>query len=74
MPLWRHHAQTVRDGALGHKIDYVAQVYDILNLNKHQNHTIRSKIMAILLKVLIMPIVRAVLRRVCACSLLSRLV
>ena len=47
--LWRRHTQTVRESSSRFKIDYVAQVKDILNPEVYQNHIISSKIMAIFL-------------------------
>ena len=46
----------VEDGAVSHKIDYVAIFWDILNLEGHQNCTSGSKVMAILLNGLMLPI------------------
>ena len=37
--LRHHHAQTVRNGDFSHKIDYVAQVSDILKFKGHPNCT-----------------------------------
>ena len=40
----RRHAQTVRDGASSHKIDYVKHATDILYLKGYQNDIIGSKV------------------------------
>ena len=37
MAVQRRHAQTVRDGASSHKLDYVTQTEDILNIKGHQH-------------------------------------
>ena len=71
----RHcHALTVADGAFSHKIDYFTNFMDILNPEGHPNCITGSKVTAILLNVLILPIGGASSGRVCACSLRSRLV
>ena len=54
--LRRRHALTVVDGAFSHKIDYVTIFKEILNPKGHPNRIIGSKVMAILLNVLILPI------------------
>ena len=59
----------VEDGAFSHKIDYVAIFLEILNLEG-----IGSRVTAILLNGWTLPIGEAASRRVCACSLRSRLV
>ena len=46
-------------------IQYVTQVRDILHFKGHQNHIIGSKITAILLKGLILPIGEVISGRVC---------
>ena len=46
----------VGDGAFSHKIDYIAQVLDILNLKGHQNRITGSKVEVFLLIGLILPI------------------
>ena len=40
LALRRRHCQTACDGASSHKVDYVTQVYEILNLNKNQSSII----------------------------------
>ena len=72
--LRRRHALTVADGAFSHKIDYVTIFMEILNLEGHPNCITSSKITAILLNGLILPIGGASSGRVWACSLRSRLV
>ena len=54
--LRRCHALMVEDGAFNHKIDYVTIVLEILNLEGHLNRITRSRVMAILLNVWILPI------------------
>ena len=49
MTLRRRHAQTVRNGASDHKVDYVAQVKDIISVEEQQNYIISSKDIMILL-------------------------
>ena len=71
----RHrHAQTVIDSSLSYKIDYVIVIKSFLNSEGHQNCIVGSKVTVILLNGLILPIGGVALRRVCACSLRSRLV
>ena len=71
----RHrYALTVEDGAFGHKIDYVIIFEVILNLLGHPTRITGSKVMAILLNWLILPIGGVALGWVCVCSLRSRLV
>ena len=43
LPPLAFEAQTVRNGASSHKIDYVAHVSDILNLKGYQNYILGSK-------------------------------
>ena len=38
----------VEDGAFSHKIDYVTNIFEILNSEGHPNRTAGSKVMAIL--------------------------
>ena len=64
----------VRVRASNHKIDYIIKVKEILNLEVNLNCIIGSKVTVVLLKGLILPIGGVALGRVCACSLLSRLV
>ena len=56
--LRRRHAQTVRDSSFSNKIDYVIVIKTFLNPEGHQNLISCSKVMAILLKGLILPICR----------------
>ena len=72
--LRRRHALLVGDGASSHKIDYVRKLYGIENLEGHQDRITGSRVMAILLNGLILPIGEVATGRVCACSLRSRLV
>jgi hypothetical protein len=60
--------------AFSHKIDHVTIFKAILNPEGHPNPITGSKVTAILLKRLILPIGGASLGRVCVCSLRSRLV
>ena len=46
----------VEDGAFSHLINYVAILREILNLEGHQNRTTGSRVTAILLNGLILPI------------------
>ena len=46
----------VGDGAFSHKIDYVAIFWEIINLKGHQSRTTGSRVTAILLNWLILPI------------------
>ena len=46
----------VEDGAFSHKINYVAMFWKILNFKGHQNRTTGSKVTAILLNGLILPV------------------
>ena len=39
-----------RNGAFSHKIDYITNFLEILNLEGHQNRITGSRVMAILLK------------------------
>ena len=64
----------VRISTSSYKIDYVIVIKDYLNPEGHQNPISGSKDTAILLKRWILPIGEASSRRVCACSLCSRLV
>ena len=66
----RRHALMVEDDALSNKIDYVTIFQEILNLKGHP-HRITS---SILRNGWILPIGGVALRRVCVCSLRSRLV
>ena len=68
------HTQTVRVSTSNYKIDYVIVVKNFLNPEGHQNVISGSKVTAILLKGLILPIGEASSGRVCVCSLRSRLV
>ena len=72
--VWRRHAQTVKNGAFSHKINYINIFTEILNPEGHQNCCIGSKVTAILLNGWILPTGGASSGRVCACSLRSRLV
>ena len=72
--LRRRHALTIADGAFSHKIDYVTIFKEILNPEGHPNCITGSKVIAILLNGLILPIGEAASGRVCACRLRSRLV
>ena len=45
--LHRRQAQTDRDGASYHKIDFLTYYWEILNLEGHQNRTSGSKVKAI---------------------------
>ena len=72
--LRRRHAQTNRDMASNHKIEYVTQVQDILNLKGQQNCMIGSKVTAFLLNRWILPIGGVALGRVCNQQGLPRLV
>ena len=53
--LRRRHALIVEDGAFGNKIDYVAIFLKIQNL-EHYNRITGSRVMALLLNGLILPI------------------
>ena len=64
----------VGDGASTHRIDYVGNLSEILNLEGHQNGTTGSRVTAILLKWDILPIGCIASGRVSTCSLRSRLV
>ena len=64
----------VKDGAFSHKIDYVLDFQEILNLEGHLNHFIGSKVTTLLVIGGILPSGGAALECVCACSLRSRLV
>ena len=64
----------VRVTASNHKIAYVAQVKDILNLKENLNRMINSKVTTILLEGWILSIGGVASGRVCAYSLRSRLV
>ena len=46
----------VGDGAFTHKLDYVAKLWEILNLEGHQNCTTGSRVTTIFLKGGILPI------------------
>ena len=72
--LRRRHALTVADAAFSHKIDYVTISKKSLNPEGHPNRITGSKVTAILLNGLILPIGGASWGRVCSCSLRSRLV
>ena len=54
--LRRRHALTVADGAFRYKIDYVAIVKEILNPEGHLNCINGSKVTAVFLNCLILPI------------------
>ena len=47
--LRRRHSLTVEDGAFSHKMDYVAILQEILNLEGHQYRITGSRVTAILL-------------------------
>ena len=64
----------VGDGASSHKIDKFSKLWNIINLEGHQNRITGSRVTAILLNGWTLPIGEAVSGRVCACSLRSRLV
>ena len=64
----------VENGALSHKIDYVAIFKEILNLEGHLNRITGSRVTAILLNGWVLPVGGVASGRVCACSLRSRLV
>ena len=64
----------VGDGAFSHKIDWGRIFLEILNLKRHQNRIVGSKVTAILLNGWVFPIGGVTSGRVCACSLRSRLV
>ena len=67
--LRRRHALTIADGDFSHKIDYVTTFKEILNPEGHPNCIIGSKVTAILLNGLILPIGGASAGRVSVCSL-----
>ena len=72
LALQRHQAQTVRDDAsTRHKINYLAQVSDRLNVKGYQNNIIGSKDTAILLNMWFLPIGGAASRRDCFPNLFS---
>ena len=54
------------DGAFSHKKDYVTFFVEILNPEGHSNSITGSKVMAILLNLLILPVVGVTSGRVCA--------
>ena len=54
--LRRRHALMVEDGAFSHKIDYIAIFLEIFNLEGHLNNITGSRVTAILLNGLILPI------------------
>ena len=56
----------IKDSSLNDKIDYAAQVYNILNLKGHQNCMIGYKVTAIWMNGLLLPISGVLLGRVCA--------
>ena len=64
----------VEDGALSHKIDYVAIFKEILNLEDYLNRITGSRVTAILLNGWVLPVGGVASGRVCACSLRSRFV
>ena len=51
-----HHTLLVGDGAFSHKIDNGKYVYEIINLEGHQNRNTGSRVTAILLNGRIFPI------------------
>ena len=62
--------QTVNNLAFKHEVDYVAQVWDIINLKVYQNcitalHYICSKVIVIFLSGWILPIGQVASKRVC---------
>ena len=70
----RRHALMVEDGAFSHKIGYFRNILEILNLEGHPNCITDSRVTAIFLNVLIVPLGGVASRRVCSCSLCKRLV
>ena len=62
MALRPRHAKTFRNSSSSHKIDYVPQVEDIINVKGHHNHIIGT---AILMNRLILPIDEVASGRVC---------
>ena len=62
------HTQSASDDAFSHEIDYIGQVWGILNFKESQNHIIGSEVIAILLNGLILPIDRVTLGILCAFS------
>ena len=49
--LRRRHAPTVENGARSNKIKYITFLKEILNLERHQNHSIDSRVTAIFLRI-----------------------
>ena len=74
LDLRRDQVQTVWDGASSKQIEYVAQVWGILNFKGYTNLTIGSTLTAFFLDGWILPICGVASERVCACSLCRRLV
>ena len=72
--LQRRHAQTVIVRSPHYKIDHIIVIKTFLGPEGYQNHISGSKVTAFLMKGLILPIGGVASRRVCACSLHSRLV
>ena len=72
--LRRRHTHWVEDGSFSHKRDRGKSYLDILNLEYDPNCIIGSKVVAIFLNWWALPIGGVASRRVCACSLISRLV
>ena len=54
----------LEDGAFSHKIDWVRNCLEILNLRGHQNHNIGSKVITILLNEWVLQIDGVASRRV----------
>ena len=57
--------QKIGNNAISHKINYVTQVFDFLNLKEHQHPIIGSRVTGILLDGWILPIGGAASGRVC---------
>ena len=70
--LRRRHAQRVRYSSFSYKIDYFMLIKTFLKPEGHQHSISGSKVIAILLKGLILPIGGIASGRVCAFSLRSR--
>ena len=52
----RRHVLRIEDGAFSHKIDYVTNFKEILNLEEHPNRITGSKVTAVLLNGWIFPV------------------
>ena len=72
--LRRRHTLMVEDGAFNQIINYIPVVQENLNFKGHLNRFIGSKVTEILVNGGILPSGGVASRRVCACSLRSRLV